>query len=62
MALGGIIALEWYSNLDFSLGVTNLFNKFYYRNLFVYQDLGNATLNGQPAPPREWYLTVSKKF
>ena len=49
-------------DLDFSLGVTNLFNKFYYRNLFVYQDLGNATLNGQPAPPREWYLTVSKKF
>ncbi|MCW3835611.1 TonB-dependent receptor [Sphingomonas canadensis] len=49
-------------DFDLSLGATNLFNKFYYRNLFVYQDIGNAGLNGQPAPPREWYLSLSKKF
>ena len=49
-------------NFDVSLGATNLFNKFYYRNLFVYTDIGNANINGQPAPPREWYLTLSKNF
>lgn len=48
--------------LDVALGVTNLFNKFYYRNIFVYQDIGNASLNGQPAPPREWSLTIAKRF
>jgi iron complex outermembrane receptor protein len=49
-------------DFDVSLGATNLFNNFYYRNLFVYQDIGNASLNGQPSPPREWYLTLAKKF
>jgi iron complex outermembrane receptor protein len=49
---------------DFSiaLGVTNLFNKFYYRNLFDYQGLGYPQTDAQPAPPREWYLNVTKHF
>ncbi|WP_160737556.1 TonB-dependent receptor domain-containing protein [Altericroceibacterium endophyticum] len=48
--------------LQVALGATNLFNKFYYRNLFVLQAFGFPQANGQPAPPREWYLSVSKKF
>jgi iron complex outermembrane receptor protein len=49
---------------DFTLAVgsTNLFNKFYYRNVFDYQTLGYPQTDAQPAPPREWYLTVSKNF
>jgi iron complex outermembrane receptor protein len=49
---------------DFTLaaGVTNLFNKLYYRNIFDYQTFGYPNTNAQPAPPREWYLTASKKF
>jgi iron complex outermembrane receptor protein len=50
------------NDFNVSFGATNLFNKFYYRNLFVYTDIGNANINGQPSPPREWYLSVSKNF
>ena len=45
-----------------SAGATNLFNKFSYRNFFVYQDIGFPNVNGQPAPPREWFLSFAKKF
>jgi len=55
-----------YDNLDHdftvALGVINLFNKFYYRNVFDYQGLGYPQTDAQPAPPREWYLTLSKRF
>jgi len=49
---------------DFSvaLGVTNLFDKFYYVNVFDYQGLGYPQTDAQPAAPREWYLTLSKRF
>jgi iron complex outermembrane receptor protein len=49
-------------DVDLAFGATNLFNKFYWRNKFIYQELGYATLNGQPAPPREWYMSLKKKF
>jgi iron complex outermembrane receptor protein len=45
-----------------ALGITNLFDKFYYRNVFDYQGLGYPQTDAQPAPPREWYLTLSKRF
>jgi len=45
-----------------ALGVKNLFDKFYWRNMFIYQSLGRPQINGQPGTPREWYLTVSKRF
>jgi iron complex outermembrane receptor protein len=55
-----------YDNLDHdftvALGVINLFNKFYYRNVFDYQGLGYPQTDAQPAPPREWSLTVTKRF
>jgi iron complex outermembrane receptor protein len=45
-----------------ALGIINLFNKFYYRNVFDYQGLGYPQTDAQPAPPREWYLTLTKRF
>jgi iron complex outermembrane receptor protein len=49
---------------DFSLalGVTNLFNKFYYLNWFDYQAFGRPNSEAQPAAPRQWSLTLSKRF
>jgi len=43
-------------------GVTNLFDKFYYVNAFDYQPLGYPQTDAQPARPREWYLTLKKRF
>ena len=55
-----------YANLehDFTIaaGVTNLFKQFYWRNYFIYQAIGYPQINGQPGAPREWYLTLSKRF
>lgn len=49
-------------DFEIAVGATNLFNKFYWRNKFIYWDLGYGTLNGQPSPPREWYLNLKKSF
>ncbi len=56
--------LKWQApdeTLSVALEVTNLFDKFYYFNKF---DLvtSNGNLTGQVAPPREWAVTVKKKF
>ena len=45
-----------------ALGVTNLFDKFYYVNAFDYQGLGYPQTDAQPAQPREWYMTATKRF
>ncbi len=45
-----------------ALGVTNLFDELHYDNYFILQDFGQSNVQGQPAAPREWYLTVSKNF
>jgi iron complex outermembrane receptor protein len=49
---------------DFSIavGVTNMFNKLYFYNVFDSQALGAAYTQAQPAPPRQFYLTVEKQF
>jgi iron complex outermembrane receptor protein len=49
---------------DFSIaaGVTNLFNKAYYYNVFDSEALGAAYTEAQPAPPRQFYVTVEKRF
>jgi len=49
-------------NFTIAIGVVNIFNKFYYRNVFDYQGLGYPQTDAQPAPPREWYLTIGKRF
>jgi iron complex outermembrane receptor protein len=45
-----------------SAGATNLFDKEYYLNVFDSQALGSAYTQAQPAPPRQWYLTIAKNF
>jgi len=49
---------------DFTLavGATNLFNKLYYQNFFIYQDIGFPNNNAQPAAPRQWFVEIGKKF
>ena len=55
-----------YQNEDYdfsvAVGATNLFNKMYYVNVFNSQGLGAAYQQAQPAPPRQWYITVEKQF
>lgn len=49
--------------MDVSVGVTNFTDEHYYRQKTVFiQGLGAPANIGQPAPPREWYLTVAKRF
>ena len=45
-----------------SLSATNLFNKFYYISYFDLSGYGFPQTNAQPAEPREWAVTVSKRF
>ena len=49
---------------DFSIsaGATNLFDKTYFFNVFDSQAFGNPYSQAQPAPPRQWYVTVEKRF
>jgi iron complex outermembrane receptor protein len=55
-----------YDNIDrdftIALGATNLFNKFYWVNVFDYQGLGYPQTDAQPGRPREWYLSFKKRF
>ncbi len=59
---GRLTYANWDDDYEVSVGVTNLFNTFYYRNKIIFQELGLPTNLGQPAPPREWYLSVKKRF
>jgi len=45
-----------------SFSVTNMFNKFYYYNYFVYSELGYPNVNGNPSRPRMWSVTLGKRF
>jgi len=47
-------------DLQASLEVTNLFDEYYLLNVFNVE--GNGFINAQPARPREWALTVTKRF
>jgi len=47
---------EWYA----ALSVTNIFDKFYYVNKFIQS--GSYIFTGQPARPREWAITVGRRF
>jgi len=49
-------------DMSIAFGVTNLFDKVYYHNFFILQDSGQSNVQGQPASPREWYVTFSKNF
>ncbi|HEY8509538.1 MAG TPA: TonB-dependent receptor, partial [Steroidobacteraceae bacterium] len=59
---GRVTYLNDNGDISISVGVTNLFNKFYYRNFFIFQELGFPNVNAQPSPPREWFVTIRKNF
>ena len=57
--------VEWASpdrSWTSSVGVQNLANKQYYLNKFDLSGFGQPTTEGQPGAPREWYVSVSRKF
>jgi iron complex outermembrane receptor protein len=49
-------------DLEISGEVTNLFDKYYYLTGFDLTGAGSGIQNRQPGRPREWALTVKKKF
>jgi iron complex outermembrane receptor protein len=49
-------------DLDVSLEVTNLFDKYYFLTINDQSTSGLGYTNGQPARPREWAVSVKKKF
>lgn len=49
---------EW----SVALGVTNLTDEAYYVNKFTLLPFGLGTLEGQPARPREWAVTIRRSF
>lgn len=49
-------------DLDVSLEVTNLFDKYYFLSVFDLRGAGAGVRKGRPGNPREWAVTVKKKF
>ncbi len=49
-------------DLDVSLEVTNLFDKYYFLTIFDQTTSGGGFATGQPARPREWAVSVKKRF
>ena len=42
--------------------VTNLTDKKYFYDMFNLAAFGFGTVTGNPAPPREWSITLKKSF
>jgi len=42
--------------------VTNLFDKYYFLSKFDLTGAGAGSISGMPGRPREWAVTVKKKF
>jgi iron complex outermembrane receptor protein len=49
-------------DLDIALEVTNLFDKYYYYSVFDLTRAGAGVIAGSPGRPREWAVSVRKKF
>ena len=49
-------------DLEISAEVTNLFDKYYLLTVFDLTLAGTGWATGQPGRPREWALTVKKRF
>lgn len=57
------IAYENYDHeFTLALGVTNLFDTNYFRQKTIFTEIGAYSNIGQPSPPREWSLSLSKRF
>jgi len=49
-------------DLDVALECTNLFDKYYFLGKFDLTGAGSGTITGEPGRPREWAVTIKKKF
>jgi iron complex outermembrane receptor protein len=49
-------------DLDVALEVTNLADRYYFLSKFDLTGAGSGTITGSPGRPREWAITVKKKF
>lgn len=49
-------------DLEVSAEVTNLFDKYYFLSKFDLTGAGAGVISGMPGRPREWAVTVKKKF
>ena len=49
-------------DLEVSAEVTNLFNKYYFLTSFDLTIANGGVSSAQPGRPREWALTVKKRF
>jgi iron complex outermembrane receptor protein len=49
-------------DFDISLEVTNLFDKYYYQTNFDLTGAGAGLIKAQPGRPREWAISVKKRF
>lgn len=49
-------------DVEVGLEVTNLFDKYYFVSKFDLTGAGAGAITGQPGRPREWAVTVKKKF
>lgn len=47
---------------EVALGVTNLTDEEWFRQKTIFTTIGAPANIGQPAPPREWYLSMNKRF
>jgi iron complex outermembrane recepter protein len=61
----GNARLTWRNSakdLDISLEATNLFDRYYFQTYFDLRNAGSGVLKGQPGRPREWAISIKKKF
>jgi iron complex outermembrane receptor protein len=49
-------------DLEVSFEVLNLFDKYYFLSKFDLTGAGSGTISGMPGHPREWAVSVKKKF
>jgi iron complex outermembrane receptor protein len=58
------VRLTWDAPRDFqvTVAVTNVFDRFYYTSRLDTYSEGLGYLDGAPAPPREWELSIKKTF
>ncbi len=57
--------LEWASPdraWQVALGVTNATDEEYFLNIFDLSAFGQPTIEGQPGPSQEWYLSLTRNF
>jgi iron complex outermembrane receptor protein len=49
-------------DMEIALEVTNMFDKYYFLSKFDLSGAGAGTISGLPGRPREWAVSVKKKF